>query len=59
MATTFFLIGGGLIVVLLIVGVFISATSERALLEERLGKYLEDDIPVKKGRDSGPTALTE
>jgi len=59
MATTFFLIGGGLIVVLLIVGVFISATSERALVEERLGKYLEDDTPVKKGRESGSTALTE
>jgi len=59
MATTFFLIGGGLIVVLLIVGVFISATSERALVEERLGKYLEEDTPVKKGRDSGSSALTE
>ena len=59
MATTFFLIGGGLIVILLIVGVFISATSERALVEERLGKYLEDDTLLKKGRDSGSTALTE
>jgi tight adherence protein B len=41
------------------VGVFISATSERALVDERLGKYLEGDTPVKKGRDSGTTALTE
>ena len=59
MATTFFLIGGGLIVILLIVGVFLSANSERALVEERLGKYLEDDIHIKKGRESGSTALTE
>lgn len=59
MATTFFLIGGGLIVVLLVIGVFISATSERALVEERLGKYLEDEVPVKKGRESGSTAFTE
>jgi len=59
MATTFFLIGGGLIVVLLVIGVFISATSERALVEERLGKYLEDETPVKKGRDSGSSVLTE
>lgn len=59
MVNTIFLIGGGLIVILLIVGVYISATSERTLVEKRLGKYLEDDEPVKKGRESGPSALTE
>jgi tight adherence protein B len=57
--TTFFLIGGGLIVILLIVGVFVSATSERALVEERLGKYLEEETPIKKGREPGTSALTE
>ncbi|OGN75931.1 MAG: hypothetical protein A2X25_01970 [Chloroflexi bacterium GWB2_49_20] len=56
---TFFLIGGGLIVILLIVGVFVSATSERALVEERLGKYLEEETPTKKGRESGTSALSE
>ena len=59
MTTTFFLIGGGLILILLVVGVIVTATSERALVEERLGKYLEEDKSVKKGRGSGPTVLTE
>jgi tight adherence protein B len=57
--TPILLIGGGLVVVLLIVGVFISATSERTLVEERLGKYLEEDTPEKKGREPGTSALTE
>ena len=38
------LIGGGVIIlILLIIGVVVSVTSERSLVEERLGRYLEDD----------------
>lgn len=37
------LIGGGLAVLLLIVGVIESSSSERALVEKRLGRYLDDD----------------
>ena len=36
-------IGGGLAVILLIVGVIESAGSERALVEQRLGRYLDGD----------------
>jgi tight adherence protein B len=37
------IIGGGFAIVLLIVGVVQSAGSERALVEQRLGRYLDDD----------------
>ena len=36
-------VGGGLAIILLIVGVIQSTNSERALVEQRLGRYLEDD----------------
>ena len=37
--------------VLLIVGVIVSANSERSLVEQRLGRYLEDDKPVAEKED--------
>jgi tight adherence protein B len=54
-----FYIGGGLILILLLVGVFVSATSDRTLVAERLGKYLDEDIPNKKGKEPGTSALTD
>ncbi len=41
--TWILIIGGGFAIVLLIVGVVQSAGSERALVEQRLGRYLDDD----------------
>ena len=41
--TWILIIGGGLVLVLLIVGVVVSANSERSLVEQRLGQYLDDD----------------
>src|SRR5512145_131593 len=35
--------GGALILILLIVGVIVSISSERSLVEERLGRFLEDE----------------
>ncbi|RME90667.1 MAG: secretion system protein [Anaerolineae bacterium] len=55
------LIGGGILVlILLIVGVVVSATSERALVEERLKQYLdeESDEALARARAES-TALTE
>jgi tight adherence protein B len=49
MMTTILIIGGGLAVILLIVGLIISASEERSLVEERLGRYVEDDILVERG----------
>jgi len=36
-------VGGGLAIILLIVGVIQSTNSERALVEQRLGRYLDED----------------
>ena len=46
MMTWILIIGGGLVLVLLIVGVIVSANSERSLVEERLGQYLDGDEPA-------------
>lgn len=37
------IIGGGLLLVLLAIGIAVTARSERTLVEERLGRYLDED----------------
>ncbi len=37
------IIGGTVLIILLVIGVIISSNSERALVEERLNQYLDDD----------------
>jgi tight adherence protein B len=55
------LLGGGvLILLLLIVGVIVSITSERSLVEERLGRFLEDERQKPEGEgEAGGSILTE
>src|SRR5512139_3076532 len=51
-----FLIGGGVILlILLIIGVVFSITSDRSIVEERLGRYLDEEGPaeVEKGSNRG------
>jgi tight adherence protein B len=51
-----FLIGGGVILlILLIIGVVVSITSDRSIVEERLGRYLDEEGPaeVEKGNNRG------
>jgi len=51
-----FLIGGGvLLLILLIIGVVVSIASDRSIVEERLGRYLDDERPqeVEKGSNRG------
>lgn len=51
-----FLIGGGVILlILLIIGVVVSITSDRSIVEERLGRYLDDEGPtdVEKADNRG------
>jgi tight adherence protein B len=55
----FLLIGGVILLILLIVGVVISVTSERSLVEERLGRYLEDDKSQETNKEAGRGAATE
>jgi tight adherence protein B len=51
-----FLIGGGvLLLMLLIIGVVVSIASDRSIVEERLGRYLDESGPevVEKGSNRG------
>jgi tight adherence protein B len=55
---TFLLIGGGVIaLVLLVVGIFISATGDRTAIDDRLNKYLEEDKKTDTKESKG--ALTD
>jgi tight adherence protein B len=54
-----FLFGGGvLVLLLLIVGLIVSITSERSLVEERLGRFLEDDRREPE-QEAGGSIITE
>jgi tight adherence protein B len=54
------LLGGGvLVLILLIVGVVVSITSERSLVEERLGRFLEDERPAPERGEPGGSIITE
>jgi len=53
------LLGGGILVLfLLIIGVIVSITSERSLVEERLGRFLEEEAPKTEG-EGGGSLLTD
>lgn len=53
------LLGGGVFVLfLLIIGAIVAITSERSLVEERLGRFLEDDRPQPE-QDAGGSIITE
>jgi tight adherence protein B len=57
---TILLIGGGFAFILLIIGIIVSVSSERTVVEERLGKYVDDKqkfLDEKKQVNSAP--LTE
>ena len=52
--TMILIAGGGLAGVLLLIGVIVSITSERSLVEERLGRYLEEETILAQGEKSSP-----
>ncbi len=53
------LLGGGvLVLLLLIIGVIVTITSERGLVEERLGRFLENEAPEPE-REGGGSIVTE
>lgn len=54
------LLGGGvLLLVLLIIGAVVAVSSERSLVEDRLGRYLEDERKDGGQGESGRSVLTE
>jgi len=53
--TLILVIGGGVALTLMVVGAIISATSEKSLVEERLGRYIEDQAVIaQQGEKSSP-----
>ena len=57
--TPIILLGGGvLLLILLIIGAIVAVTSERSLVEERLGRYLEEEGP-DRGRAAERSLVTE
>lgn len=51
MVLNILLIGGVIVVILVIIGIVVSVTSERSLVEDRLGRYLEEE-EVKAPKES-------
>jgi tight adherence protein B len=49
-------VGGGMAFVMLVVGIIISITSERSLVEERLGQYVDQQEELSR---EAPTPLTD
>ena len=58
MSPIILLIGGVFVLFLLIIGAVVAITSERSLVEERLGRFLEDDRPQQE-QDAGGSIITE
>lgn len=55
MPPIFILVGGGVIaVVLLVMGVVVTANEQNSLVDKRLGKYLEDEKAARKGQKNAP-----
>ncbi len=57
--TLFFIIAAVVMVILLVVGIAMSSNSERNLVEDRLGSYLEDDDDGGQGAKDEASYLTE
>lgn len=54
--TLILMVGGGLALLLFVIGLVVTVTSERSLVEERLGRYIEEEAAVvtQKGDKSSP-----
>jgi len=50
------MLGGGFAFLLILVGVVVSVTSQGSLVEERLGRYIEEDISEEEERGPSPVA---
>lgn len=55
---TILLIGAIVLLIAIAIGVYISSSSERGLMEERLGKYLEEDKKAVNDGQGASVALT-
>lgn len=57
--TVILLAGGGLAIILLIVGLVVTATEDRSLVDQRLNRYLEEDKPKGRGEGERSSPLTD
>jgi tight adherence protein B len=53
------LMGGGIALILLVIGIAITVTSERSLVEERLGRYIEDEAAQKAAKGEKTSAVKD
>jgi tight adherence protein B len=53
------IVGGVILIVLLIIGVVVSSNSERAVVEERLSQYLEDEDQKNLEKEAQKYVITE
>lgn len=56
---SFLIYGGAFAVILLIIGVIVSTREESAFVEERLGRYVEDESAKKKQKGERSAPLTD
>lgn len=56
---TILLIGAIILLILVAIGVYISSSSERSLVEDRLGKYLEEDKKTSGEDDASKGVLSD
>ena len=56
--TLILVIGSGAALILLIIGIVISITSERTMVEERLGRYTEDEQQYMQTADAAKEAAS-
>lgn len=51
------IVGGSLVFLLFLIGIIVTITSERSLIEERLGKYIETEVLVAKEKGERATPV--
>ncbi|MEN6394811.1 MAG: hypothetical protein ABFD53_13465, partial [Anaerolineaceae bacterium] len=49
--------GGSLVLLLFLIGIFVTATSEHSMIEERLGKYIEEEAQAAKEKGERATPV--
>jgi len=60
MLISIIIFGGIVLIILLIIGIFVSSNSERVLVEKRLAQYLDDDSSHSNSRDTAQrTVITD
>lgn len=57
--TIILLAGAALAVIMLVVGLIVSLTSDRSMVEERLGRYVEQEKVVARGNRAASTPVTD